>query len=614
MSISATPEMFDLLSSGIYKNPIKAVVREYLANAADESKTVDVTVPSSLTPYFEVRDYGKGMSEEFVLELFSSYGFSNKTTNNNQIGGFGIGSKSGFAYTDSFTVTSWFEGIKSVYECTKNVDGTFSISLRGRVNSTESSGVKVCIPVKSRNYIEFKREIEYYATFLAYFSKVNFKGVVTNTIVFEQVKGDLYRFTNSSQYASPLLLVVMGGIPYSCSHQELVDNNLSSLLDSSNLVIVRPIGSLNITASRESIRYTEQTTADLKPLLTSAVEDVIKKYREELENKTTLYEKCKYLYSIPYNVRIYMKVNVGLEYSKFKQVKVNRSGSVSELKYYPFNRLFTSTDSTNVKYLLIDTDKFVPSRIKKVWETESNLLYISPVGTLKAAEDELATLGVPYLKLSDYEPLKKAKAKRTKTSGPSIKDTQALVVYYRGNKYRDVEYSTETTVDLDNLTNTCYYIRDTEKEYEDYITTHKINRGYYVISATNKNLTKLKASKVPHISEVLKLWIADGGADKVDYFKSYLNKVHSNGIPKEMDYVEDLDYYKTGFVGAYDWTTLPTFIKDNMSKPKAESYYKELLKKVEYIKNLTVKDYTGTTDVPIHRYINWSNFKSEVGL
>ena len=112
----------------------------------------------------------------------------------------------------------------------------------------------------------------------------------------------------------------------------------------------------------------------------------------------------------------------------------------------------------------------------------------------------------------------------------------------------------------------------------------------------------------------MKLWIADGGADKVDYFKSYLNTVHSNDMPKEMDYVEDLDYYKTGFVGAYDWTTLPTFIKDNMSKPKAESYYKELLKKVEYIKNLTVKDYTGTTDVPIHRYINWSNFKSEVGL
>lgn len=619
MSISATPEMFDLLSSGIYKNPIKAVVREYLANACDESKTVDVTVPSPLTPYFEVRDYGKGMSEEFVLELLSSYGFSNKTTNNNQIGGFGIGSKSGFAYTDSFTITSWFEGTKSVYECTKNVDGTFSISLRGRVNSTESSGVKVCIPVKNRDYTEFKREIEYYATFLAYFSKVNFKGVATNTITFEQVRGDLYRFTEQKQYntwrtPAATLLVVMGGIPYSCSHQELVDNKLSSLLDSSNLVIVRPIGSLNITASRESIRYTEQTTADLKPILTSAVEDVIKKYREELEAKTTPYEKFRYLYSIPYNVRIYMKVNVDLEYSKFKEVKVNRSGSVSELKYYHYNRLFASNDSTNVKYLLIDTDKFVPSRIKKVWETESDLLYISPVGTLKEAEDELATLGVPYLKLSDYEPLKKAKAKSTKASGPSIKDTQALVVYYKGKNYRDVEYSTETTVDLDNLTNTCYYIRDTEKEYEDYITTHKINRGYYVISATNKNLTKLKASKVPHISEVLKLWIADGGADKVGYFKSYLNTVHSNDTPKEMNYIENLNYHNNGFAGAHDWTTLPTFIKDNMSKPKAEAYYKELLKKIDYIKSLTVKDYTGTKDVSIHEYTNWSYFKSEVGL
>jgi len=105
----------------IYNNKIEAVVREYVCNAIDEHKkfgidrAVDYTLTADNT--FSVRDYAGGLSENGVRKIFGMYFRSTKSGSNESIGGFGVGSKAGHAYTDSFNILSHHDGQATTYVC-----------------------------------------------------------------------------------------------------------------------------------------------------------------------------------------------------------------------------------------------------------------------------------------------------------------------------------------------------------------------------------------------------------------------------------------------------------------------------------------------------------------
>jgi hypothetical protein len=111
----------------IYSDKIEAVVREYLCNAIDEHKKFGIDKPvdfglrantnDPMISDFFVRDYAKGLSEEGVTGIFGQYFKSTKSHSNESIGGFGVGSKAGHCYTDSFNVVSYYGGQKTTYIC-----------------------------------------------------------------------------------------------------------------------------------------------------------------------------------------------------------------------------------------------------------------------------------------------------------------------------------------------------------------------------------------------------------------------------------------------------------------------------------------------------------------
>ena len=110
-SIKTTAAAFQLLSSGLYSNKIRAVVRELSSNAVDahpmvqaQSRAIEVKLPNSLDSEFYVKDFGPGLSHDNLMHMYTTYFDSSKQASNDFIGGFGVGSKSPFAYTDAFTV------------------------------------------------------------------------------------------------------------------------------------------------------------------------------------------------------------------------------------------------------------------------------------------------------------------------------------------------------------------------------------------------------------------------------------------------------------------------------------------------------------------------------
>lgn len=151
-NIQVNDNAFAILSDKLYQDKELAIVREYVSNAYDihiqtgNLVPCEINIPDKINPAFEVRDFGTGLSEEDIHRLFCTYFASNKNETNEQIGGFGLGCKSGFAYSDSFSVTSWFNGVKTNYIMTKM--GNTPTCITGKsYPSDEPSGLKISIPV-----------------------------------------------------------------------------------------------------------------------------------------------------------------------------------------------------------------------------------------------------------------------------------------------------------------------------------------------------------------------------------------------------------------------------------------------------------------------------------
>jgi len=613
-TIIATPEMLDVLSSGIYKDPIKATVRETLTNAADEGD-FSVTTPSSLVPYFKVRDHGRGMSPEFIEKNYTTYGFSDKNLDNIKRGGLGLGCKAPFSYTDTFTVRSWWKGVVSTYECVKKPDGTYSTTLRGS-RASDETGTEVIVPVKTQDYHTFRDQINHFSNYLSFFSGVNIKGVDIAPDRFEHVKGDLYKTTSAHQ----LLTVVMGGIPYHCDSDEILKD--TSLLGSNYFVIKQPIGSLNITASRESIRYSEDTVKKLKPVITQAVDDLVSVYKAEYDALPNEWEKYKWCKNTDPNIAAHIMGTRFFSPPKMihtERVDVNSAGSVKTNYYLPDSDLVCNRygyGAPPTHYILIDIDKFVPSRIKTVWQTypSSALGYFRPLKDGSDSIKELNEIGVPYSLLSTYERMKSApRVKQPKTSGPSVTKGEALVVYYKPNAgYYDSKYTSEQKLDLDNPGNVCYYDRKDEGKYTNAMQYHSLLKDteYKAISATSKNLTKLKNAGIKHIDDVIQEWVKAGNQHKEDYIHSYINAYHSDWVDVDFNKLSlRVDFLFTDppkIGGCPEWGRLPTFITDNFQTSVAINYMREIDKKIQYLKGLKVKTFTGT-DVPLFDLLKYDS-------
>lgn len=163
-TIGTSSKAFQILSSGIYKHKIRAIAREVMCNAFDAhlmngtAKQWEVTVPSELDPRFIVKDYGPGLSEEMMFEIYTQYFASTKT--GCEIGGFGLGAKSPFSYTDTFSVESCHCGVvKSYTAMIVNGEPQMVKTYEGLMSDLDHSGLTVTVPVSPADLTTWHTEI-----------------------------------------------------------------------------------------------------------------------------------------------------------------------------------------------------------------------------------------------------------------------------------------------------------------------------------------------------------------------------------------------------------------------------------------------------------------------
>jgi hypothetical protein len=283
----------------IYSNKIKAVVREYLCNAIDEHNKFDVkeTVQTGLRlenneHTFYVRDFAKGLSEEDVRNIFGMYFRSTKSKSNDSIGGFGVGSKAGHCYNDTFFVTSYFNGKCTTYTCVLGAgDSGVPVGHIYKIDEcdTNETGLEVSVPIFSADYSDFKREIQDFI----HLSPAKIEATIGNLIIspvetiksFERngFKFRLLNYGGSSSYMETIFQ--MGGVTYGSS---VKDKNFN-IKRNHTLVIDIPIGMMSIPISRENF---ENTTANKLAL------DKIDKTIEELNEEDLAQFKSKSIFDL----------------------------------------------------------------------------------------------------------------------------------------------------------------------------------------------------------------------------------------------------------------------------------------------------------------------------
>ena len=313
--LAVTPEAFEIMSSGIYTDPIMAVIRELSCNAYDSNvaagkkdEPFEIHLPNQLEPWFAVKDNGLGLSDDSVRGkkdpktgirkngLFITYFASTKREDhenqglivlaNDQIGAKGLGSKSPFAYANTFQVVTRHNGVRRVYEVFKNEKLIPAIIIMDEADTDECNGVEVKLSVLPSDYQRFADKA---AEGLKHFPvQPEVKGRARfefNRLPDDRFEGDGYYTSNGYRYDNDKFTAVMGNVPYRVDISKITGKlgiRDCEFLNSYKITAFFPIGDLETAASREEVRYDDRSSENLCDAIRKARTDFIKKTDEEM--------------------------------------------------------------------------------------------------------------------------------------------------------------------------------------------------------------------------------------------------------------------------------------------------------------------------------------------
>lgn len=476
--------------SGLYSNLQRIIVQEYISNARDAHREVgnddipvDVTLPTDLDPNLKIRDYGPGLSEERIGEVFCWFGESTKRVDNSQTGGFGIGAKCAFAYTESFMVETYIDGEMRRYVALKDDGETGLPSFNQMGNATktnEKNGTCVIIPIESYDAYAIRSWV--ISTCSHWDVKPNVKN---DTISWEEheviMEGDGWQLVsteNNRHYGlrgSPK--VILDGIPYDVNseiYEKNLDDEYSHVLHL-NVLMFFKTGEVIPAVNRESLKVTDKTKKLICDRLREVYEKIKNDVTEKIKDATNLLE-ANLLWK---NMNDSLGFQQIVKFINWNGFKVNGHGitcpgdsivySYKENEYDPNDRLKTNKGSIlkfkeNALYVVNDDNTMRPSplRIRTIMETEDiDRLYVIQATPSEMSEwNDKGLSHIPYRKITEWE-----KKKRT----PGIRGKSAITTCFECTSER----SRWNSVNID--------IANDDGVYVEYYRTGPLNHNSYDI-------------------------------------------------------------------------------------------------------------------------------------
>lgn len=287
-TIEASAKAFELLIARLYSDPISAFIRELGTNAYEAHQMLGkektpflVTVPTYNKPVWTIRDYGPGLSKDEINHIYTVIFNSTKTDSNDLGGCFGLGSKSPYAYTNNYTVTSYKDGLKLVYTASRNEEGIPTLNLMYEGPSNEASGVEISVPIKPNDInAVITKTNNVYRWFLTT------PNVVGHIITKPKIMKDYGTFKIVDENIGPS--VRMGNIVY-----KITDTNIKlESFGRANILLEMPIGHVTPEPSREGIHYNGKTVALIETAIKLAKKKVIDELNLQIGKCNSWMEAC----------------------------------------------------------------------------------------------------------------------------------------------------------------------------------------------------------------------------------------------------------------------------------------------------------------------------------
>ena len=144
-------KMYSILTDKLYKDKTGAIIRELSCNAWDShvsagcpEKPFEIHMPSWLDKTFHIRDYGTGIPHEEFQDIYTNIGASTKENSNDQVGAYGLGSKTPFSLVDTYVVDNFHGGTHTTWACYKSA-GFPQVTEVSRKASDEPTGLKISL-------------------------------------------------------------------------------------------------------------------------------------------------------------------------------------------------------------------------------------------------------------------------------------------------------------------------------------------------------------------------------------------------------------------------------------------------------------------------------------
>ena len=282
--------ILDMFADKVYSNKERAVIRELACNAHDSHVMAgttdvpfDVHLPTQLEPWFSLRDYGTGLEDDDIANIYGAIGVSTKRDSNEVIGCFGIGSLSPYSMCDSFTVKSYLNGIVRTYQCMRDEKRQPKVIPLGSAPTDEPNGLEVKLTVDGK-VSEFEEEAGHVFMFWeGTLPKINNQHVIRKCQALRDkyvFKGDDFGLTPSwgSMYA------LMGNIAYKIPNQ-LDEFDVDGYLKFD-------LGELEFDTARENLSMTDKTKAALKAKFASVKDSLTKIAVDQIEAEDTPFKKA----------------------------------------------------------------------------------------------------------------------------------------------------------------------------------------------------------------------------------------------------------------------------------------------------------------------------------
>lgn len=406
-TVRADAKAFEILSSNLYSDTVKAIVRELSCNAYDshvEANKSDcpftVHLPTSLDPTFYVEDDGVGLSKEQIIGyvddngefhsgLYQTLFDSSKTNSNDVIGALGLGSKTPFSYTSSFSVQSRYNGTLMDFVAYKDKTGMPTISLLSETPTTKCNGVKVSFAVKESDATKFHAAAQ---TTLCFFSTLpNILGMRDNypiEYIHYDISGSNWGFKHDPRgYRSGMIYIVQGFVAYPLQSNMLDTSLLNSnaiafkdgfITSSTSLYITVPIGTVEPAPSREALTYNQRTIENICTTLNTVADDILSMMQLNISSQPTEwlarieYNNYHKLGIIPYTIiralkwkntktntevllckdRVVNDISLNYPHIKMRRISRNRTSFRQHDSITVFNE---SCDT--LRFVVCDTDK-----------------------------------------------------------------------------------------------------------------------------------------------------------------------------------------------------------------------------------------------------------------